>query len=205
VPSPCTVTGNLQNLSAGKISQGIVIFELANIGTGNPLGIIGTSLFPLLRYQIQSAPDGSFTTSFRGNDSINPANTIYDNVTYRDSLGNSVGPLQYSIIGASANLNTLVAATTTSPPVLTVGSGFTLDDTSACCAFQCHPDIQCCDAERISDHALRQRDKFHAERAVAGQFLLFRIIENGTGGFTFAWPTNVKGAMPITTAANTVN
>jgi hypothetical protein len=126
VPSPCTVTGNLQNLSAGKISQGIVIFELANIGTGNPLGIIGTSLFPLLRYQIQSAPDGSFTTSFRGNDSINPANTIYDNVTYRDSLGNSVGPLQYSIIGASANLNTLVAATTTSPPVLTVGSGFTL-------------------------------------------------------------------------------
>jgi hypothetical protein len=126
VPSPCTVTGNLQNLSAGKISQGIVIFELANIGTGNPLGIIGTSLFPLLRYQIQSAPDGSFTTSFRGNDSINPVNTIYDNVTYRDSLGNSVGPLQYSIIGASANLNTLVAATTTSPPVLTVGSGFTL-------------------------------------------------------------------------------
>jgi hypothetical protein len=121
MPSPCTVTGNLQNLSSGKIAQGTVTFELANIGTGNPLGILGTSLFPVLKQQIQSAPDGSFTTSLWGNDNINPSNTIY-NVTYRDSLGNSVGPIQYSIIGASANLNTLVAVNTTSPPVLIVGS-----------------------------------------------------------------------------------
>jgi hypothetical protein len=41
--------------------------------------------------------------------------------------------------------------------------------------------------------------------AVAGQFLLFQIIENGTGGYTFVWPSNVKGAMGITTAASTRN
>ena len=120
MPTPCVVTGNLQNLTSGKIPQGVVIFELANIGTGNPLGILGTSLFPIIKQQIQSAPDGSFTTQLWGNDVITPANTIY-NVTYRDSFGNSVGPIQYIISGGAANLNNLLAINTTIPPVLLVG------------------------------------------------------------------------------------
>lgn len=41
--------------------------------------------------------------------------------------------------------------------------------------------------------------------ATAGQFLLFRVIEDGTGGRTFTWPTNVKGAMAITETAGAVN
>lgn len=41
--------------------------------------------------------------------------------------------------------------------------------------------------------------------ATAGQFLLFQIIQDATGGRTFVWPTNVKGAMPIDTTANRVN
>lgn len=122
-PVQCVVTGTLQNLTGGKIAQGFVIFELGNIGIGNPVGVTGTSLFPLLRQTVQTAPDGTFTTNLWGNDNINPANTIY-NVTYRDSLGNSVGPVQYAIIGAAANLNTLAASSATIPPVLIVtGTG----------------------------------------------------------------------------------
>jgi hypothetical protein len=41
--------------------------------------------------------------------------------------------------------------------------------------------------------------------AVAGQLIVFQIVENGTGGWTFVWPSNVKGAMAITTAAGTHN
>ena len=41
--------------------------------------------------------------------------------------------------------------------------------------------------------------------AVAGEFILFRILEDGAGSHTFVWPTNVKGAMDIVTTANTVN
>lgn len=131
-PVQCVVTGTLQSLTGGKIAQGFVIFELGNIGIGNPVGVIATSLFPLLKQTVQSAPDGSFTTLLWGNDVINPANTIY-NVTYRDSIGNAVGPVQYSIVGATANLNILVAVGTTLPPVLLVGIapiGFVIISTS---------------------------------------------------------------------------
>lgn len=38
-----------------------------------------------------------------------------------------------------------------------------------------------------------------------GQRVTFYIVENGTGGWTFTWPTNVKGPMTINTAANKSN
>jgi hypothetical protein len=38
-----------------------------------------------------------------------------------------------------------------------------------------------------------------------GQAITFKIIEDGTGGRTFAFPANVKGATAITTTANRVN
>jgi len=117
MPSPCLVYGNLQSLSGGAIAQGTVIFELGNIGAGNPIGISGTSLFPNLKYTVQTAGDGSFNVNLWGNDSINPANTIY-NVTYRDSFGNEVGPIQYLIQGVACDLNATIPVTSTVPPVL---------------------------------------------------------------------------------------
>lgn len=117
MPTPCTVTGSLQQLTSGAIVQGTVIFELTNVGTGNPIGVIGTSLFPALRFQVQTAPNGTFTTQLWGNDNINPANTLY-NVSYRDALGNIVGPILYSITGTNVNLNSLAAATSILPPVM---------------------------------------------------------------------------------------
>lgn len=117
MPTPCTVTGTLQTLTSGKIAQGQVIFQLTNIGTGNPLGVSGTSIFPALTYNVFTAGDGTFTTQLWGNDNITPANTLYS-VTFRDSFGNEVGPILYSITGSSANLNTITAASGTTPPVI---------------------------------------------------------------------------------------
>ena len=122
MPTPCTVSGNLQTLTSGQILQGRVIFQLTNTGTGNPVGVSGTSIFPALTYTSITGTDGSFSVSLWGNDNITPANTLYA-VTFRDQQGNEVGPILYSIIGATANLNTLTAVSTTLPPVfITAGN-----------------------------------------------------------------------------------
>jgi hypothetical protein len=117
MPVPCIVVGNLIQLSNGVIAQGQVIFELANTGVGNPITVIGSGIFPALKYVVYSAADGSFSQALWGNDNINPANTIY-NVTYRDNFGNEVGPIQYSITGLTVNLDNLAAVTSVSPPIL---------------------------------------------------------------------------------------
>lgn len=41
--------------------------------------------------------------------------------------------------------------------------------------------------------------------AVAGQLLMFEIIQDGTGGRTFVWPTNVQNAMVIGSVASSVS
>jgi hypothetical protein len=117
MPTPCTVTGTLQTLTSGKIAQGKVIFQLTNIGTGNPIGVSGTSIIPALTYTAMTAQDGTFTLPLWGNDNITPSNTLYA-VTFRDFQGNEIGPVQYSIVGTSANLNTLAATGTVLPPVI---------------------------------------------------------------------------------------
>lgn len=122
MPSPCVVSGNLQQMSSGLIAQGQVIFELANVGVGNPAMITGTSLFPNWKYTIYSAPDGSFIQNIWGNDNINPSNTIY-NVTFRDIFGNEMGPIQYSITGSTADLNNITAVINTIPPVIIPSGG----------------------------------------------------------------------------------
>jgi hypothetical protein len=117
MPTPCVVSGNLQTLTSGQIAQGRVIFQLTNIGTGNPINVIGTAIFPALVLSVETDSTGAFSTQLWGNDNINPANTLYL-VTYRDSLGNQVGPIQYLITGATFNLNTAAATGSVSPPIL---------------------------------------------------------------------------------------
>lgn len=117
----CIVSGNLKTLSSGLIAQGSVIFELGNIGTGNPITVPGVTVIPALKYSAQSTADGSFSTFVYGNDVLSPINTIY-NVTFRDTSGNEIGPIQYSITGPTANLNTLAAVSATTPPVLAPAS-----------------------------------------------------------------------------------
>jgi len=116
MPTPCTVTGTLNQLTGGLIGQGKILFQLTNIGTGNPIGVTGTAIIPQLTYSIVTAQNGTFSISLWGNDNINPSNTHYS-VTFFDALGNSMGPVLYNIIGASFNLNTAIAANVTSPPV----------------------------------------------------------------------------------------
>ncbi len=104
MPTQATVTGNLQTLTGGAIPQGQLTFELINITPGQMPQVSGTSILPVLRKVVQTAPDGSFTVSLWGNDNITPPVTLY-NITLSDGLGTYLGPLTFSITGGSANLN----------------------------------------------------------------------------------------------------
>jgi hypothetical protein len=110
VPTPCTVSGTLQTLSSGIIAQGQVIFQLTNIAqtaagnTGIPR-VTGTAIIPNTQLNVMTDQSGNFTISLWGNDNITPAGTVY-NVTFKDFLKNEVGPIVFSITGATFNLNT---------------------------------------------------------------------------------------------------
>ena len=119
---PCVVTGNLQMLTGGAITQGSVRFELVNFGLGNAVGILGKSVFPWNYYTVVSDVAGSFTVSLWGNDVINPANTLYQ-VTYYDQTGNSLGVVLYDIVGPSFNMNTATPTVNVVPPVFS-SSGY---------------------------------------------------------------------------------
>lgn len=116
--APCVVTGNIQLLSAGQIAQGLVIFQLFNIGTGSLPNVLGIGALPNLKLPVMTDQTGNFTTTLWGNDVISPANTQYL-VTIRDFLGNEVGPILFNIVGPSFNLNTATVAVGTNPPVYT--------------------------------------------------------------------------------------
>jgi len=113
---PCLVTGTLQTMSGGKIAQGTVIFQLANVGNGIVPRIIGTGEFPMLKYTLMTDQNGVINGVLWGNDSIDPQNTIYL-VTFRDYLGNEFGPIQYFINGANFNLNMATPIVNLSLPI----------------------------------------------------------------------------------------
>lgn len=113
---PCIVVGTMQSLSSGKIAQGIITFQLANIGSGLVPRIISSGEFPALKFAVMSDQSGNISTPLWGNDVIDPANTIYL-VTYRDFLGNEVGPIQYYITGVNFNLNMATPLNVLSLPI----------------------------------------------------------------------------------------
>jgi hypothetical protein len=115
------VTGTLATLTSGKIAQGKVIFQLTNVGTGNPISVSGTSVFPALTLTIMTDQSGNFSTPLWGNDNINPSNTLYA-VTFRDFQGNEIGPVLFSITGPTVNLNSATPVNNVLPPVFS-GAG----------------------------------------------------------------------------------
>jgi hypothetical protein len=107
MPTPCTVSGTLNTLSAGKIAQGTVIFQLGNIGAGNVPRVLGTTILPGTQFSAMTDQSGNFSISLWGNDNIDPAGTLYL-VTFRDYLKNEIGPVSFNITGLTFNLNSAV-------------------------------------------------------------------------------------------------
>ena len=118
MPTPCVVSGNLEYLSGGQIKQGHATFVLTNLGTGNIPRILGTAIIPWPTYDIFSDDTGLITGNIWGNDQIDPSNTLYS-VTFYDNFGNHLGPVLFSIVGASFNLNTATPTNNILPPILT--------------------------------------------------------------------------------------
>lgn len=104
MPTPCNVSGTLQTLNSGNIAQGTVIFQLSGYTVGSFPRVLGTSILPATTLTVMTNQQGNFALTLWGNDNIDPTATVYL-VTFRDYLGNEVGPITFSIVGASFNLN----------------------------------------------------------------------------------------------------
>ncbi|HET9179017.1 MAG TPA: carboxypeptidase-like regulatory domain-containing protein [Terriglobia bacterium] len=121
-----TVTGTVRDSAGNAVSGAAISFRLINIGRGNVARDSGTSIVAPALVTASSASDGTFSVTLVGNDQIAPAGTLYE-VVMRGP-GFTYGPFDYSIIGPSADLNSLtpeasypntpsqIAASQLSPP-----------------------------------------------------------------------------------------
>src|SRR5690348_878060 len=100
-----TVSGTVYDSAGNAVSGAAISFRLINIGRGNVARESGTSMVTPALVSATSAADGTFRVTLVGNDAITPAGTLYE-VVIRGP-GFTYGPFDYSITGASADLNSL--------------------------------------------------------------------------------------------------
>ncbi|HEX5411760.1 MAG TPA: carboxypeptidase-like regulatory domain-containing protein, partial [Terriglobia bacterium] len=105
-----TVTGTVRDSAGKAVSGASISFRLINIGRGNVARDSGTSIVAPAVVTVSSGSDGTFSLTLVGNDSITPAGTLYE-VVIRGQ-GFTYGPFDYSITGASADLNSLTPEAT---------------------------------------------------------------------------------------------
>lgn len=105
-----TVSGTVRDSAGNAVSGGAVSFRLINIGRGNVARVTGTSIVAPELLTATTAADGTFAATITGNDAITPSGTLYE-VVIRGP-GFTYGPFDYSITGASADLNSLTPEAT---------------------------------------------------------------------------------------------
>lgn len=88
-----TVTGHLYNSFGQALNGASVTFRLTNLGGNLPV-ITGTNIIVPIIVTLATNSSGFFTGTLQGNDTISPANTLYD-VSFADT-----DFVSYSFVGA---------------------------------------------------------------------------------------------------------
>lgn len=203
MPVPCTVTGNLNDLTNTNIA-GFAQFILVNYGDNVPR-ILGTTMLSTNPQTISASGVGTISASIWGNDNIDPAGTFYY-VAIQDQFGKEINRYAFNITGASFNLNTAVPITTA--PVVTPPTGDTTylrlsrsNEILNTLAFSATPAFNFLLGPVQSITLTGNVTSSTISGATAGMLLVFCIIQDGVGGRTFAWPANVKGDIISGTAS----
>lgn len=223
----CTVTGNIKSLTGGALANGTIVFTLTSYPAGSLPRVLGSnSLFPT-SVTVTTDGSGNFSVVIPGNDTIDPASTQY-NVTIIGSQ-NQIGPVTFSLIGSSANLNSAPATLPFTPAIpstilnqnntwtgnqvfqalVTFSGGLSVGrivTTPLTVTFSATPTFDCSQASIFIITLTGNVTSSTLANALAGQLIIFKIIQDGAGGHTFAWPANVKGgSVPINTTASASN
>ena len=192
---------DLQGAAVGGVGYpAFVEIALANYGPTLPR-IAGTAMLAKVgpgsqRISYEGAP---LTVTLWGNDVITPAGTYYVISILDDEL-NILQSGGYVFNGTvNAALSTL-PQTFPSASSSVMGSEVTLAPTAT-------PSFDCGQVNGPVEFALLLTQNVTGSTLLpnfAGQIVMFRITQNATGGWTFAWPSNVKNPGIIGAAANQV-
>lgn len=181
---------DLQGEAVGSVgSPAFVEIALANYGATLPR-IAGTAMLAKVGPASQRIPyEGTaISVSLWGNDVITPAGTYYV-ITILDDQLNILQSGAYEFTGtlSAVDLSTL-PQTFPSATSSVQGSEVILQPTAT-------PTFNCGLVNGPVEFYLVLTENVTGSTLLpnfAGQIVMFRIQQNGTGGFTFVWPTNVQ-------------
>jgi hypothetical protein len=106
----CLVTGTLSDVGGNPIPNTSIKFLLVVTAGSSPIETGVTIVDPLAAVFATTASNGTFSITLPGNDTITPANTLYQ--VYFPN-----GAFLYSIVGPTCNLNDLLPIGTVAGPV----------------------------------------------------------------------------------------
>lgn len=98
-----------------------------------------------------------------------------------------------------------IASQTVSGQPLALGSGAPLIQTPVVVTFSSTPTFNAALGNVFKLTVTGNVSSSTLSGATAGQILIFQLIQDGVGGRTFTWPSNVKGGAIIDPTANAVN
>ena len=113
-----TVTGNAKNLVGASAGGGTITFNISNYS--GPIYVTGTGVVVPIVVQGSVKSDGSFSVGVYGNDTLSPANTLYD---VKIVVNGGTFEALYSITGSTFNINSATPVGTPSAPVFVGGAG----------------------------------------------------------------------------------
>jgi hypothetical protein len=196
------LTISLDDLQGNDIgsssSPAFVEIALANYGPIMPR-IAGTAMLAKVGPGSQKIPylGAPIVVTLWGNDVIVPAGTYYA-ITIFDDQGNVLQSGAYVFTGTvNADLSTIAQAFPSASSTV-VGSEVQMP-------FSATPTFNCGLVNGPVEFYLLLTGNVTASTLLpnfAGQIVLFRLVQDATGGRTFAWPANVKNPGVIDSAPN---
>lgn len=195
--------GNFQLGGGGPVANGSVVLTLSNPSA--TITATGGAATP--QYTINLDANGNIPTGTQvlGNNELSPAGTFYTAqvFTLANGGGTQVGTSSTWIVGPSAPYaGTLYPNVLVLPPVSFSGP---LICPEVAVAFSATPNFNAALGSTFKITLTGNVTSSTLTGAVAGQIIIFEITEDGTGGRTFAWPTNVKNPQSIDTTAGAKN
>lgn len=197
---PITVTGTMASAANSAQVQGTVDVMLCGYGSRVPR-VNGFALVARLTEQsIQADTDGNFEIQLAGNDEIVPDGTYYT-ITIRDENGDIAQVNAYRFLSTTPtyDLNLIDPYDPNQPPpplpplitdmlvILPAAPGMEFD-CSASLSYQTTL------TEDVTAPVF--------SNAASGQLYTFIILQDGTGGWKFIWPANVRNAASVDPAPN---
>lgn len=202
-----TLTGTLTDTQGNPVA-GTVTLTLANYGPYLPV-LTGSNVCAQLIVSATANASGVFSMTFYGNYQITPSNTYYE-VTiqipgYAGTATASTQSAAYSF-GTSgtfdlSNLTPLAAYYPVTPPI----PAFPVPVTYSTVTYSATPSFAGNSAAAINVFDITLTGNVTSSTISglqAGSIVQFIIRQNATGGYTFAWPSNVNNPPSVNTVAS---